>query len=432
MASRIPIVPLVVAALLIVTVTAVQVSALPLSAQAPGDIAYLGEGGSVWLTDAEGDERSQIAGAEGFTAIVWAPDGERLALVEGGPSWGAARGVYIVRPDGSELTKVGDGYAPVWSSDSKQISYVTNFTPSEEGSEQGLRIFDLQDDSDRVVTRRRWVSGLWPIESTSCSPGKVMIAVYVAGLEMEGQVVIVDSEGKTVWEIPDLIYSADSFAWSPNGQYIVYRDSGQPFMGGEDPSLKIVDVETQEVLAELPEAGFWPRWSPDGEKIAAFLWLEEGGFRVIILDARSQQLLYQSDHIFGDIWNSRPSWSPDASRLLFSSFENGEWDVVVMDDDGTFRAIASGQYPEAVWSHDGARVAVGVGQQDGREVYVVKPDGSDLHKVADGAMPRWRPQPASQRSIPPLCGVPLFGSSALLGLAVAGAWASHRGRSGLR
>jgi Tol biopolymer transport system component len=426
--------PLIVAALLVLAATTVGVSALQLRAQALGQIAYLDAGGSVWLTDAAGGERSQITSREGFTAIAWAPDGQRLALVEGGPSWDELRSVYIARADGSDLAKAGDGYAPAWSSDSRQVLYVANFSSSEEGTEQELRIFDLQDRSDGVLAKRRWVSGLWPIESVSYSPDNEMIAVYVAGLQMEGQLVIVDGEGSTVWQIADLVYSADSFAWSPDGQYIVYRDSGEPFMGGEDPSLKIVSVETQEVVASLPEAGFWPRWSPDGEKIAAFLWREGGGFQVMMVDVHSGELLYQSDQVFGDIWYSRPSWSPDGSRLLFSSSEDGEWDVLVMNEDGAFRPITKGQYAEAAWSPDGAHVAVAVGEQESREIYVVKADGSDLHKVADGRMPRWRPQAAPERSTRPLCGLPILSSSTVLGLALAGVWASRprRRRAAIR
>ncbi|NIN64108.1 MAG: hypothetical protein GTO63_05305 [Anaerolineae bacterium] len=425
--SRMTSSPIIVAALVVLTLTMVGASALPLRTQAPGQIAYLDGEGSVWLTDADGGERSQITSREGFTTIAWAPDGRKLALVEGGPLWDELKSLYIVRADGSDLTKVGDGYAPVWSSDSRRISYVTNFTTSEEGSEQELRIFDLEDGSDRVVAKRRWVSGLWPIESLSHSPDDELIAVYVAGLQMEGQLVIVDGEGSTVWQIPDLIYSADSFAWCPDGHYIVYRDSGEPFIGGEDPSLKIVGVETQEVVASLPEAGFCPRWSPDGEKISAFLWREGGAFQVMIVDAQSGELLYRSDQVFGDIWHSRPSWSPDGSRLVFSSSEDGEWDVLVMDEDGTFRSIAKGRYPEAAWCPDGAHLALAVGDQESREVFVVKADGSNLHKVADGRMPRWRPQAVPEPSTRSVCGLPILGSSAALGLVLAGIWASRKG-----
>jgi Tol biopolymer transport system component len=419
--------PIVVATLMVLTLTIVGVAAFPMSAQAPGEIAYLDGEGRVWLTDADGSERSQITNRGGFTTIAWAPDGQKLALVEGGPLWDELKSVYIVRADGSGLTKVGDGYAPDWSSDSRRISYVTNFTTSEEGSEQELRIFDSEDGSDRVVAKRRWVSGLWPIESVSYSPDDGLIAVYVAGLQMEGQLVIVDGAGSTIWQAPDLIYSADSFAWSPDGQYIAYRDSGEPFMGGEEPSLKIVGVRTREVVASLPEAGFWPRWSPDGEKIAAFLWHEGGAFQVMIVDAQSGELLYRSDQVFGDIWHSRPSWSPDDSRLLLSSSEEGGGDVLVMDEDGTFGSIATGQYPEAAWSPDGIQVALTLGEQESSEVFVVKADGSDLHKVADGWMPRWRPQAAPEPSTRAVCGLPILGSSTALGLVLAGIWASWRG-----
>jgi Tol biopolymer transport system component len=66
--------------------------------------------------------------------------------------------------------------------------------------------------------------------------------------------------------------------------------------------------------------------------------------------------------------------------------------LYVMDGgDGGLRVIADGQRPDASWSPDGAYVALSVGEEESREVLVVAADGSDLHKIADGWMPRWRP-----------------------------------------
>lgn len=412
--------------LLVVAVTIVGLAAVPVSAPVPLQMAYLGVGGSVWMTDAAGDERVQLAEAQGFTSIEWAPDGEKLALVRGALSEDEGKEIHVVRTDGSVMAEGAEGYAPVWSSDSQQILYVTNFSPSEDGTEQALKVFDLQDGSDSTLVTRRWVSGLWPIERLCWSPQDSMIAVYVAGLQMEGHFVILDRQGKVVWEIPDFVYSPDSFAWSPDGQYFVYRDSGEPFMGGEEPALKIARAETQEIILSLSQAGFWPRWSPDGEKIAAFLWQEGGGFRVLIVDAESGELLFQSDRVFGDIWNSRPIWSPDGSSLLFCSSEEGETQVFVMDEHGARRSIASGQHPDASWSPDGTLIALAVGEERTRQVYVVRADGSDLHKVTEGWMPRWRPLGASQLPARQVCGLPILGSSAAVGLAFAGTTALRR------
>lgn len=364
------------------------------SAQGPGQIAYLGPGGSVWLTDAAGRERKELSGGEAFAWIEWAPDGQKLALLKGGLAWREGNEIYVVQANGSGPVKVADGYAPVWSSDSQQLLYVTDFFPSEEGGDQALKVVNVADGRDRTLVTRRWISGLWPIERVSYSPGDEMIAVYVAGLEMEGHAVILDSEGALLWEVPDYIYSADSFAWSPCGRYFAYRDSGEPFLGGREPALKIAQVETRETIASLREAGFWPRWSPDGERIAAFLWQEGGDFRVVIVDTESWQLIEQSDTVFGNIWSSRPQWSPDSSSLLFASWEEVETHVHVMDQAGAARSIAQGQDPEVDWSPDGSWVALAVGEQGGREIYVVRADGSDLHKVGDGWMPRWRPSGA--------------------------------------
>jgi Tol biopolymer transport system component len=395
-------------------ITAVPLSRSNVAAQPLEQIAYLGEGGSVWLTDAESGETVQLAGAQGFEEFVWAPDGQRLALVKGGRTGGESKEIYIVDVDPGDPTKVADGYAPIWSSDGERILYVGSFIAGEEGAEQSLRLLNLTDSADTTVVERRWVSGLWPIEEVRYSSDETLIAVYVPGLELEGHIVIVDTEGRVIWEIPDFVYTTDGFDWSPDDSLLLYRDSGQPFMGGEDPSLKIVRAETQELAHSLSEAGFWPRWSPDGSRIAACLWEEGGGFRVIMGDPVTGEVALPSERVFGDLWNARPSWSPDGSSFLFTSTENDVSAVYVVDVSGALVSIAQGQRPEARWSPDGARIALTVGEDTVREIFVMDADGMDLRKLADGWMPRWRPGATSEQSAVRVCGLPFLGSSVTL------------------
>ena len=410
------------------TGSVVTTALTPVALQAEGQLAYTMADGSLWLTTATGEEKVRLTGPLGFAVADWSPDGETLALVKGGLPWAEGNEIHVVNPDGSGLRKVADGYAPVWTEDSQRILYVTDFVSSEEGTEQSVREVNLQDGSDNALATARWISGLWPIEKLWYSPEAGMMALYVAGLEMEGHVVILDTEGNVHWEISDYVYSADNFDWSPDGTYIVYRDSGDPFIGGKEPALKIFRVEAQELIASLPKAGFWPLWSPDGKKIATFLWQGEGDFSVSMLSADGGELAAQPDHTFGDIWYSRPYWSPDGSQLLVTSSAPGESRVYVVDDAGGLRVIAEGPRPEVSWSPDGTRVALAMGQEGSREVYVVNRDGSDLRKVADGSAPHWRPTVSPAQAAAPLCGLPTLGSVMALGLVILVSVSPQRGR----
>jgi Tol biopolymer transport system component len=384
---------------------------LPVRAQAVSQIAYLGTDGIVWLTDADGEDTERLTQLDGFSSLDWSFDGKRLLLVSGGPLAGTPGEIYVLDVEGREAVKVGDGYAPVWSADGGHVLYVSNFTPSEEGTEQSLIRHDLESGTVQVLLSQRWVSGLWPIQRVQYSADERLIAVYVAGLELEGQIVIVDSEGSLVWEVPDFVYSDASFDWSSDSQELVYRDSGQPFMGGEEPSLKIVRPDTQETRRSLDEAGFWPRWSPDGERIAALLWAEGGGFQVMLVGARAGELTLLSEEIFGDLWHSELRWSPDSSSLLFTSMEDEQGMVHVMGLDGDVLSIAEGDNPMVRWSPDGDHVAMAVGEGEGRGIFVLEADGSGLHKVADGRVPAWRPATEAEPGPAPWCGLPLTGSA---------------------
>ena len=89
-----------------------------------------------------------------------------------------------------------------------------------------------------------------------------------------------------------------------------------------------------------------------------------------------------------------PSWSPDGTKIVFASDRANEGgDIFVMDaDGGNVEQLTDTSDPETApaWSPDGTRVAYerviqsDRGAPDLDEVWVMRPDGTDQHRLADG------------------------------------------------
>jgi TolB protein len=96
-------------------------------------------------------------------------------------------------------------------------------------------------------------------------------------------------------------------------------------------------------------------------------------------------------------YNTDPAWSPDGSRIVFESTRRGRSDLYLMDVTATRVSWLTGGAgfneqprwsPDGAWisftsSRDGISAPVGV---DGfhRDVYLVRPDGSGLHRLTVG------------------------------------------------
>ncbi len=145
-----------------------------------------------------------------------------------------------------------------------------------------------------------------------------------------------------------------------------------------------------------------PAWSPGGGKIA-FVSQRDGDREIYVMDVDGQNVVNVTRHPADD-WT--PAWSPDGSRLIFSSIRAGNWEIFVMDTaclaapetcpDNLVQLTADGTGNiSPVWSPDGSRIAYTSKAAGNWDVYTMAVDGSDIRQVTtapeNDLSPAWSP-----------------------------------------
>jgi len=143
-------------------------------------------------------------------------------------------------------------------------------------------------------------------------------------------------------------------------------------------------------LTRDPAQEFDPAWSPDGTKIA-FSRFTEGRYQIFVMNADGTNAV-QLTH--GDARASDAAWSPDGSRIAYTRCQ-GPCDIHVMNADGSgVRRLTYGERPgdqSPTWSPDGRRIAFA----DLMGLFVMNADGGDWQRLTDGPAddsdPAWSP-----------------------------------------
>src|SRR6266540_2400124 len=93
-----------------------------------------------------------------------------------------------------------------------------------------------------------------------------------------------------------------------------------------------------------------------------------------------------------------PVWSPDGAEIAFADDLGGQYDVYVMNADGSDqRRITTGPRNDSApsWSSDVSKIAYTSGDNSTTRIYVMNADGSDQDVVGDDAgsnfTPDWSP-----------------------------------------
>ncbi len=105
---------------------------------------------------------------------------------------------------------------------------------------------------------------------------------------------------------------------------------------------------------------------------------------------------------FGNAKLSRvPAWSPDGTKIAFSSNRDGNDEIYTMNPDGTGvtrLTFAPGVDLNPAWSPDSQRIAWYSNRDGNDEIYVMNADGSNVVRVTTNTvsdiLPSWYVVPA--------------------------------------
>ena len=153
------------------------------------------------------------------------------------------------------------------------------------------------------------------------------------------------------FEVYDGIVSSPPLQWSPDGQHIIFADSGEIYLVTSDGSDLQLILESE----GSNEVSNSPRFSPDGTRIVYITTRhevsEEDGFRrnyeieSSLVDGTDRRRLTESYR-----QDTNPVWSPDGSRIAFMKFGSGSWPrdypgIYTMAADGSDQKLILPQEP---------------------------------------------------------------------------------------
>jgi Tol biopolymer transport system component len=310
------------------------------------------------------------------------------------------------------------------------IAYVVNFgdkqglrfTSGQNGASDALRYPSWSPDGTTMVYHKSFKSdlaltpafGLDPAFELLSTKGE-MLAYSPNGEQLaltpgsDRNLVIMNGDGSNVHTVFESGKKVIAFpAWSPDGKSIVFGIGGffeRPVVPGQLVLIKPDGSGQRMLTAGKPSSGF-ASWSPDGKRII-YRVMGEGqqGLRIMTLDDGKIATLTNEYDTF-------PMWSPRGDRIAFCSFRDGDYEIYTMRLDGSeVRKLTNSHGNDAhpIWSPDGNWIVFSSsrkgfkdeamldewGPQPYGDLYVMRPDGSDVRQLTDNqfeeATPAWRP-----------------------------------------
>lgn len=248
--------------------------------------------------------------------------------------------IVVAKPDGSgqrQLTSEGQNGLADWSPDGKQLTFMAIRAT-------GAFIGTMNaDGSNQQLFAAGGISPDW-------SPDGRLIA-----FSRNGQIWTVSADGNGEKQVTSSATLKVRPSWSPDGKQMAFILVGNPnspmdpqpqigIMNSDGTTERILTVAERtnvctevdggtRVLETAHDANA-PSWSPVDDRIVFWSGIENQYGQVWTIRAdgtASTQLTHETHHRNND----DPSWSPDGTKVLFSTARSGRNELWVMDPDGS-------------------------------------------------------------------------------------------------
>lgn len=240
--------------------------------------------------------------------------------------------IVLANADGSAPRPVpmglGQSFTPTFSPDGTRIAFLTRT-----GERQPLHVWVANADGtnardvapEYALATELWASPAWSPDST-----RLTFHTSVAAVD---QILVANVDGSGARTITDRVTSRAWPAWSPSGEWILFRKNDAA--DGRGPALGLIRPDSTGER-ELVALGFPSRaglagsqWSPQGDRIAYWAG-RDGAHDIYIVDLGGvvTTVSNESESEFN------LSWSPTGDRLVFEGEASG---IVVAAADGSRR-----------------------------------------------------------------------------------------------
>jgi Tol biopolymer transport system component len=322
--------------------------------------------------------------------------------------------IYVMNADGSGQTNVshgpGDITSGAWSPDGSRIA----FTSDRDGN---LNVYVVNADGSGLtnVSNDPCTDGLlaWSPDSSRIAfisggrfgPPQGYATLQPAPAGCPSTIDVVNADGSGLTNVTTSPGDDNFGAWSPDGARIAFTSdrTGNDEMyvvnaDGSGLTNLSNNPSDQEAFTSNPSAD-GPVWSPDSSRIR-FTSVRDGSLDLYVMNADGSGVtrltnvarLTHNPAVDESIWFPSPTggpvWSPDGSRIAFIADRPGDGNgaIYVVNADGsglTNLSNSPGSDGVGAWSLDGSRIAFTSNRDGNTEIYVVNADGSGFTNLTN-------------------------------------------------
>ena len=254
----------------------------------------------IYVMDIDGSNLVRLTNNNDYDCEpVWSPDGHKIAFVS---RRDGTDQIYIMNADGSDQTRLtytgtGSNGAPTWSPDGKKIAFASS-------RDKRWQIYVMNADGSGQTCQTNFY---WDSLCPTWSPDGSKIAFSSIYEMKNSEIFIMNADGSGPTRLTDTTTVCENNPkWSPDGRTIIF-DAYDLFANPSPCHIYLVKTDGSDRI-RLTEIGSntEPTWSPDGKKIL-FASGRDGNFEIYVMDTDGSSQTCLSKNIAMDNF---PAWSP--------------------------------------------------------------------------------------------------------------------------